>query len=214
MRDSIIRQRAHYFKWMYTVGAQLVGRYDFPVLQAVNQMPHDLVPFHLAKYEKEPEHKWGHYYTEDYRFTGMINNAGQYYDLLTKFEGWIGPDCSMYMDMPKAEQIMSCWLNYSVTYWMQTNGILTVPNACWGDLESLNWAFDGLPENSILSVTTQGCLRDFKCRYVLLTGMRRLVDVKHPTALFVYGRFPEEWRDLLPVPIIVCKPYCEMKWGK
>ncbi|MCD8307676.1 MAG: DUF4417 domain-containing protein [Clostridia bacterium] len=214
MKVSNIKQHERYFNWKYTEGAQLVGRYDFPLLQAVNQMPHDLVPFHLAKYEKESACKWPHFYIEDYRFASFVQNAFRYFDLLKKFEGCIGPDCSMYMDMPKPQQIMNCWFNYAITYAMQSNGITTVPNACWGDLESLNWAFDGLPEDSILSLTTQGCLKNPECREVLLTGMKRLVKVKHPTALLVYGRFPEAWRDLLSVPITICKPYCDMKWGK
>lgn len=214
MKVSNIKQHERYFKWIYTKGAQLVGRYDFPVLQAVNQMPHDLVPFHLAKYAKEPEHKWGHYYTEDYRFSSFVQNAFRYFDLLKKFEGCIGPDCSMYMDMPKPQQIMNCWLNHAITYAMQSNGITTVPNACWGDEESLDWAFDGLPEHSILSITTQGCIKDPYCKMILKMGIQELVATKHPTALFVYGELPEGWPKEFSIPITVHPSYCAQKWRR
>ena len=50
-----------------------------------------------------------------------------------------------------------------------------------GDTESLSWAFDGIPEKSVLSITTQGCLRNgYLCKQSLLNGLHELIRIKKP----------------------------------
>ena len=86
---------------------------------------------------------------------------------------------------------------------------------CWGDTESLSWAFDGIPEKSVLSITTQGCLRNgYLCKQSLLNGLHELIRIKKPEKLIVYGQFPENWKHKFPNIITTLKTFVEEKWRK
>lgn len=100
-----------------------------------------------------------------------------------------------------------------MAYWMQESGLNIIPNACWGDEDSLDWAFDGLPENSILAFTSQGCMkRNDESKRVLVNGIHRLIRDKMPIALYVYGSFPEAWKERFSVPIFPMKTFSEETW--
>jgi len=208
-------KHADVFYWERIKGANLVGRYELPELVAVHDVePHDFVPFHMAKTVKDPTNRWYHFYEDDYQFERIWNRPAQYISLLKKFEGGISTDFSMYLDMPKGQQIWNCYRNRVMAYYMQREGLVVVPNVGWSDEESLNWAFDGIPENSVLSVTTQGCMgRDYYSKQSLLNGLHELARQKHPEKLIVYGRFPEVWLERFPMPIVVLKTFAAEKWG-
>lgn len=119
----------------------------------------------------------------------------------------------MYMVMPKPQQVWNCWRNRVLAYWMQKNGVNIIPNVGWGDLSTLDWAFDGIPSNSLLSITTQGCMGDHVCMQSLVNGLHTLVKVKEPIGLIVYGDFKEEWYKRFPMPIYRFPSFAEQKWG-
>ncbi|MBQ2602898.1 MAG: DUF4417 domain-containing protein, partial [Oscillospiraceae bacterium] len=123
-------------------------------------------------------------------------------------------DYSIYLDMPRSQQIWNCWRNRAMAYYMQRNGLTIIPNAGWSDAESLEWAFDGLPSNSVLSITTQGCMgHDYVSKQSLLNGLHELARQKHPEKLIVYGKFPDAWRERFPMPIVVCNTFSQERWG-
>ena len=94
------------FYWKRVSGAKLIGKYDMPVLKPVhNVVPRNLVPFHSAKNCKSPQESWYHYYEDDYQFERFWNRPKKYFSILERFEGGISPDYSIYLDMPKSQQI-------------------------------------------------------------------------------------------------------------
>lgn len=98
---------------------------------------------------------------------------------------------------------------------MQQNGFRIIPNAGWSNAESFDWAFDGLPSNSILSITTQGCMgHDYVAKQSLLNGLHELARQKHPEKLIVYGNFPDVWRERFSMPIVVFKTFSQERWEK
>jgi len=196
-------------------GAEFEGRFSFPKLSPVNgSTPEKLVPFHSALSTSTPTGCWFHFYEHDYQFERFWRHPDQYLAVLRKFSGGFSPDFSMYYVMPDGEQFWNCWRNRVLAYYLQQNGISTIPNACWGNLKSLDWAFNGLPEYSELAITTQGCMRrnDHESQHILLNGLHELVRQKHPTKLFVYGRFPDIWKQQFPMPIAVFKTFAQLRW--
>ncbi len=99
-----------------------------------------------------------------------------------------------------------------MTYWMQQNHPTVVPNGGYGDVETLSWTFDGMPEDSWVAVTTQGCLDNYIQKWIFLNGMHELVRAKRPRGIIVYGKFPDDWRDKFAVPIVVFPSYSENRW--
>lgn len=203
------------FRWKRISGAEYEGKFEMPMLQPAHDCePDNLVPFHMAKTIKDPENHWFHFYEDDYQFERFWNRPSQYLQLLKGFAGGISPDYSMYLTMPRSQQIWNCWRNRAMAYFLQNNGLRIIPNAGWSDADSLEWAFDGLPSNSVLSITTQGCMgKDYVCRQSLLNGLHELVRRKHPEKLIVYGSFPEAWRDRFPMPIAIFSTFSQERWG-
>ena len=112
------------FRWERVKGAKLVGKYDMPELKpCISAEPHDPIVFHMAKSSKEPQNRWFHFFEDDYQFERIWNRPDAYLPILKRFEGGISPDFSMYLDMPKAQQVWNCWRNRAMAYWMQENGL-------------------------------------------------------------------------------------------
>ena len=203
------------FRWQRINGAKFEGKYDMPILEAVHDLdPENLVPFHMLKNTRNAENHWFHFYEDDYQFERLWNRPSQYLPLLHRFSGGIGTDYSIYLDMPRSQQIWNCWRNRAITYFMQKASLRIIPNVGWSDEESFDWAFDGIPVNSILSITTQGCMgTDFVCKRSLVNGLHELVRQKHPEKLIVYGKFPDAWRERFPMPICVYNTFSQERWG-
>lgn len=203
------------FKWKYLKGASLTGRYDFPILQPCRDAnPKNLMNLHQLIDEDKRSGKWLHFYTDDYRSECFWNNPQRYRKAIQSCDGVISCDYSMYLDMPNAQQIWNCWRNRVACYMLQKINPHTIPNACWSDNQSLEWAFDGLPEDSILAVTSQNCMtRDYVAKQTFLNGMHELVLQKKPRKIYVYGLFPEEWKIHFPIPIISLTTFAQNRFG-
>ena len=134
------------FRWERIKDAELEGKFDMPRLQTVHDVePENLVPFHMVKTAKNPEKRWFHFYEDDYQFERFWNRPAQYLSVLQRFAGGISTDYSIYLDMPRSQQIWNCWRNRTMAYYMPRNGLTIITNAGWSDAESLEWAVDGLP---------------------------------------------------------------------
>lgn len=202
------------FRWKRIAGATFDGKFDMPCLQAVSSVePRNLIPFHLAKSAKNVSNSWYHFYEDDYQFERIWNNPDRYLEMLSKFEGGISPDFSIYLDMPRSQQIWNAWRNRAMTYYFQTHGLQVIPNVGWSDYESLSWAFDGIPEKSILSITTQGCMgSDYVSKQSLLNGIHELAIQKYPATLYIYGEFPKRWMERFPMPIVTLPTFSKERW--
>ena len=84
----------------------------------------------------------------------------KYLEVVKKFKGIIAPDFSLYRDLPTPLNIYNCWRNKVLMAYYQSQGIDVIPNVSWSDETSFSWCFDGLPINSVLAVSTNGCIRD------------------------------------------------------
>ena len=55
--------------------------------------------------------------------------------------------------------------------------------------------------------------RDYICKRSFLSGVHELVRRKHPSKIYVYGIFPEQWKERFSVPIITLKTYSFERFG-
>lgn len=203
-----------FFHWDMIECAEIVGPHHHPKLEPVFEIPNikRLVTLNNAPYEKHPEECGLCFYTKDSVIERIWKNRHQYLNLIKRFPLVIGLDYSILCNMYYPQQVYNCWRNYAMTYWMQQNHPLVVPNGGYGGADTLPWAFDGMPEDSWIAVTSQGCLDEYVLKQMFLNGLHELIRQKHPRGIIVYGKFPNEWRDKFPVPIIVFPSYSESKW--
>ena len=101
-----------------------------------------------------------HFYYDDYKFISAWREPEKYLDRLKQFKAVIAPDFSLYTDFPRALQILSCYRrNWCGAYWAM-QGIDVIPDVVWGDDQSWDFCFDGLPKNSVVAVSSVGVKRD------------------------------------------------------
>ena len=205
----------HFFHWDLIENAEIVGPHHHPKLSPVFEVPSikRMVTLNNAPSERRPEECGLCFYTKDPVIERIRNNPTKYLGVINRFPLVFGLDYSILINMFYPQQVNNCWRNFVMTYWLQQHHPTVVPNAGYGGIETLSWSFDGLPEDSWLSVTTQGSLSDCELKWAFLNGLHELVRTKHPRGIIVYGRFPEAWKDKFPVPIRVFQPYAESKWG-
>lgn len=204
----------HFFHWDLIENAEMVGNHQHPKLLPVLDYPsiQRLVTLNNAPYEKHPEECGLCFYTKDPVIERIWRSPEKYRNLVKRFPVVIGLDYSILCNMYYPQQAYNCWRNYVMTYWMQQFHPVVIPNAGYGDVDTFSWAFDGLPDNSWLAVTTQGCLDNYILKRTFLNGLHELIRQKKPKGIIVYGKFPKEWINKFPVPIIIFPAYSENRW--
>ena len=166
--------------------------YGFPCIKGITELPD--VNFINSEYaarirDKEERKKTGVFFYEwDWKFEKVWNYPVRNAKWLSTYGCVVSPQFSMYYNMPLATQIWSVYRSrWCGAYW-QSLGIKVIPDVQWGEPESFEWCFDGLPCNSILSI-----------------GQRMNQDKEHCTELFYKG-FDEMCKRLNPTLILAYVP--------
>lgn len=173
----------------YLLGAELVGRYDFPQLKPINADVDGLKPvaFPSAKSERKPRECIAHFFVADKTFERVWNNVTKYMEYLQYFRYVCSPDYSMYSDMPLTLQIWNTYRNRVLAYCMQDFGIKVIPTVGWSNQKSFDFCFDGLPKGSTLAVSTNGCFTSSgKENY--RAGFTEMCKRLDPTQVIVVGK--------------------------
>jgi hypothetical protein len=69
----------------------------------------------------------------------------------------------------------------------QDAGLIVIPTVSWAERETFDFCFDGLPENSVLSISTIGVKNSPEAMSIWRDGMAELIKRKSPHSLLVYG---------------------------
>ena len=79
-----------------------------------------------------------------------------------------------------------------MAYYLQNSGFDVVPVATWCTSDDFEWCFDGLPEESSIAISSNGCMSNPYSKKILLQGVDVLQKQKNPTNLIVCGREVQE----------------------
>jgi hypothetical protein len=138
-----------------------------------------------------------HGYLADSRLNGIWNNPQRYVELLSNCHSIIAPDFSICRGMPKHERIRSTWRSRAVCAFLQTHGLVAIPNIRWAELEDFDFVLEGVPKNSPVAISTQGLIRDTSLRQIFEQGCKVLVRELEPSDLVVYGVIPDGISEIL-----------------
>lgn len=184
-----------------------VGEFGVPQMSPVEIELNDLetIGFNYAIGEKHPENKIIHFYLDDYQFIRVWNDPERYISLLKKFKAVLSPDFSLYSDFPKAVQIFNHYRKQWLSAYWQMHGIKVIPTICWSDEESFEWCFDGVPKNSLISISTVGGFKNQTTKEAWLKGYRKCVEVLQPSTILLFGN---RWKEVeietnMSIPMIV-----------
>lgn len=198
-------------------GSLSEGTFMMPKLDAVHNVePDKLIPFNSLMSLSLSGigcFDFFHFYVHDYQFERVWSNPSKYLPFLRRIGQGIGPDFSMYLYMHPTEAIINCCRNRLLTYYLQKQGITVIPNVCFGNEQTFSWAFDGLPEHSVLALSSQSCMCDNISKRTLINGIHELDRRKFPELLYVYGIFPDKWKDKFGMEI-KCLPTYSSKWRR
>ena len=129
---------------------------------------------------------------DERKFTRVLTAADRYLKLLHLYDGVITPDCSMLINQAPCLQQANTYMNRAVGYYLQKNGIPVIPNIRWSDESSFDYCFLGVPEHSILCVSTHGCIRSSEQRRMFKAGMAAMLNTLDPRAVLVHGYMPDD----------------------
>lgn len=182
-----------------------VGEYQIPYIEPTTYKGSEYIPFNYAKGCKDKAGKGVHFFIDDYQFNRLWNAPDRYIDMLSGFDCVMSPDFSTYTDFPKAIQIYNHYRKHWVGAYLQMHGIDVIPTISWSDKDSFEWCFDGEPVDSVVAVSSVGCMNSKHRKELFMDGYREMMDRLKPTTIIFYGKIPDECEG----NIIYIKPYQE-----
>ena len=190
---SNYRQQKDNFLFSLFPDIPMVGKYSMPVIKPLNEAAVlNLLQFNFAKTCQNPEYYHLCFYIDDYQFERIWNEPLKTLEILKKFKGVFGPDFSMFRDWPQTLSIYNCWRNKVLMAFWQQQGLEVIPNITWSDESSYEWCFDGLPRNSIVAISSNGCAKEVTARKLFLNGFKEMKKRLNPTKIILVGAMPKE----------------------
>jgi hypothetical protein len=178
----------------YSVCFTDTSKLGFPIVQPYyGPAPQRLVPYHKLSRLPVDEETGIHFYLDDYRFETVWQHPKQ---TIGTFIGanpiMLGPDFSTFTDWPLAVQQYNVYRSRWICALWQTLGVRVIPTVTWSDQRSWEWAFDALPSNSIVSVSSVGTEQSKKAHELFIRGFWNMYFDVQPSLIVFYGSVPEE----------------------
>lgn len=170
--------------------------WQMPIIRNNNHIPEDLIGFNYAKTSKN-KNCGVHFYIDDYQFERLWNDPEKYIDILKQYDCILSPDFSLYMDMPMPIKIWNIYRSRQIGAYYQSQGIKVIPTISWAEEETFEFCFQGIPQDSIVSVSTIGVKQDPNALKIWNEGMKAMIDTIHPSDILVYGgELPFDYKDI------------------
>lgn len=130
-----------------------------------------------------------HFFMYDNKFDNAVWNRLEITTKsLSKFGVLMTPDYSLFVNdyclQPNKEAIYKT--RYVGAYW-QSRGLKVIPTVSWGNADSFEYAFEGLPTDSVLGLCGVGYMHDKSSRELWKYGVLRVQEELKPRALIIYG---------------------------
>ena len=156
--------------------ARLVGKPGIPMLMKTNnaQVPKGLIPFDKAR-KRICLNRYIHFYLFDKFFSSILTATKKHIDLLKSYAGVITPDFSILINQAKCLQETNTYFSRAVGFYLQKQGIPVIPNVRWGDKSTYDFCFLGIPKNSIVAISTHGCIRNKDLREIFKKGLHQML---------------------------------------
>ena len=172
--------------------------WQMPVIRNDGFIPDSLIGFNYAKTSKEK--KTGiHFFIDDYQFERVWANPEKYVDILKEYDCILSPDFSLYMDMPIPMKIWNIYRSRQIGSYYQSQGIKVIPTISWAEKETFTFCFAGIPEGSIVAISTIGVKTDEKALQIWKDGVDAMIEHIEPSTILIYGGYLEH--DFKNIPV-------------
>ena len=160
--------------------------WQMPIIKNNNYIPKELIGFNYAKTSKA-KNVGIHFYLDDYQFERVWNKPEDYIDILKQYDCILSPDFSLYMDMPMPMKIWNIYRSRQIGQYYQNQGIKVIPTLSWAEPETFKFCFEGIPERSIVSISSIGVKRNKEAIKIWKAGVDELIKRIKPSTILIYG---------------------------
>lgn len=157
-----------------------------PIIKNDNYIPKELIGFNYAKTNKD-KNVGIHFYLDDYQFERLWNKPEDYIDILKQYDCIFSPDFSLYMDMPIPMKIWNTYRSRQLGQYYQSQGIKVIPTLSWAEKETFQFCFEGIPEGSIVSISTIGVKKNKEALKIWKDGVDEFIKRIKPSTILIYG---------------------------
>lgn len=180
-------------------GADFDGVLEIPIIKAPKQisMPEGITPFSRRETAVGTNEAIGHF-EKDISFADILIHPESYIEDLSRFKYVIPIDASLYRDAPLAVQVTNLYRSRAIGSYYQRKGINVIPLVRWGNEYTYTSkyfpekiAFLGVEKNSIIAISTYGCIRTKEDKYYFSSGLYEMLNTLEPKAILVYGSMPD-----------------------
>jgi len=177
-----------FHNWYKTPETMKFTEKGYAIMEPVTEIPSDfkIKRFSLF-YKNEDLDAFLMFYQEDHKFNRVWNSPDVYLNPIKKHAGAFSPDFSLYSDTPTPMQQWNHYRNqWCGAYW-QSKGITVIPTVGWSDQKSYDFCFDGVPHNSVVTISALGTLQNKACREMFLEGYNKMLEVLQPSKILMYS---------------------------
>lgn len=160
--------------------------WQMPIIKNDNFIPSELIGFNYAK-TSERKDVGIHFYVDDYQFERVWHDPEKYLDILIDYDCILSPDFSLYMDMTMPIKIWNVYRSRQIGAYYQSKGIKVIPTISWAEPETYEFCFRGIPEGSVVSISTIGVKRDPDALKIWTDGVTAMIERIKPSAILIYG---------------------------
>lgn len=185
-----------------------VGKFDIPEIPKSNFSDDTLENLLLIGFDKintdqSNYERMVHFFLYDYKFENIWKKPDEYVEKLKKYKAVLSPDFSMYIEMNKALQLYNTFRNRWCGAYLASKDIKVIPTVNWGDENTFEFCFDGIPKGSIVAVSTYmvrehnnyADQKDF-----FMKGYEEMLRRIEPSKIICYSEpFPEMQGDIIYV---------------
>ncbi len=193
--------------------------YQFPSsnsLGIVDMLPCHDVPTGLVPYGTQVrrgyaqvQDKCVHFFLDDYQFESLWSKPLKTLPPIQNIGFALSPDFSVFTDYPRIVQMWNVHRNRWLGRFWQSYGVEVIPTVAWGDEDTFDFCFLGVPKNNLVAVSTVGINSKVK-KEAFNKGFLKMVEVLEPCGVIVYGeteplkfedyvdnvyRFPSFWQE-------------------
>ena len=181
-----------------------VGPFDIPPLEGTDFEPSMLAAWHLPAQRMQAAETEGalHFFLDDYRFERVWKHPDKTFDRVEYVGAALTPDFSLYIGAPYATQIWQTYRQRWMGAFWQYNGITVIPAVRWGEPNTFDFVFEGLPYGGTVAIGTFGPgSHDAGVAEIFVQGMKELIARVNPSKLLIYGKMVKEaeWLNLPPI---------------
>ncbi|MBR3593616.1 MAG: DUF4417 domain-containing protein [Clostridia bacterium] len=177
------------------------GKYRIPIIPKASFSDEDfkdllLIGFDRIKADDQKlQKRMVHFFLYDYKFEKIWKKPDEALKKLKSYKAVLSPDFSMYLEMNTAIQLYNTFRNRWCGAYLASKGLKVVPTVNWGNTETFDFCFLGIPKGSTVAVSTymvseHGNHKDQK--EMFLKGYNEMLKRIEPERIICYNTpFPE-----------------------